>query len=165
MDAPPGYMTLYAAFFREEDFRLPMPKFIGDVLTGYGIHISQVNALGLPRVTHFEFICRAQKIEPTFEMFNVFYYVTYSRGFYYLNLELPVYFLVVGIPQKVFMIGSKNSSISVVELFRLICITGRPTPIIQLGEKALVAAGMSLLWVPRDPRAYPVYAHKGKVRA
>ncbi|MFS8018565.1 hypothetical protein Hanom_Chr15g01393501 [Helianthus anomalus] len=40
----------------------------------------------------------------------------------------------------------------------------RPTPIIQLDEKALVAAGMSLLWVPRDPKAYPVYAHKGKAR-
>ncbi|MFS7913133.1 hypothetical protein Hanom_Chr02g00138251 [Helianthus anomalus] len=76
LDAPPGYMTLYVAFFREGNFRLSMSKFLGDVLMRYGIHISQVNALGLPQVTHFEFICRAQKIEPTFEMFNVFYYVT-----------------------------------------------------------------------------------------
>ncbi|MFS8024043.1 hypothetical protein Hanom_Chr16g01458601 [Helianthus anomalus] len=125
MDAPPGYMTLYVAFFREGDFRLPMSKFIRDILTRYGIHFSQVNALGLPRVTHFEFIYRGQKIEPTFEMFNVFYYVTSTGGFYSFNLELPVYFLAVGIPQNVFMSGSKNSSISVMELFRLICITGR----------------------------------------
>ncbi|MFS7990062.1 hypothetical protein Hanom_Chr11g01054391 [Helianthus anomalus] len=43
-------------------------------------------------------------------------------------------------------------------------LSRRATPMIQLDEKALVAAGMSMLWVPRDPRAYPVYAHKGKVR-
>ncbi|MFS7998323.1 hypothetical protein Hanom_Chr12g01152381 [Helianthus anomalus] len=41
-------------------------------------------------------------------------------------------------------------------------LTRRPTLIIQLEEKALVAAGMSLLWVPREPRAFPVYAYKGK---
>ncbi|MFS8018564.1 hypothetical protein Hanom_Chr15g01393491 [Helianthus anomalus] len=54
-------------------------------LTRYGIHISQVNALGLPWIPHFEFICQAQKIEPNFEMFNVFYYVTYTGGFYSFN--------------------------------------------------------------------------------
>ncbi|KAJ0715853.1 hypothetical protein HanPI659440_Chr13g0506171 [Helianthus annuus] len=41
-------------------------------------------------------------------------------------------------------------------------LSQRATPMIQLEEKALVAAGMSMLWVPRDPRAYPVYAHKGR---
>ncbi|KAM0067609.1 hypothetical protein Hdeb2414_s0002g00063371 [Helianthus debilis subsp. tardiflorus] len=37
-----------------------------------------------------------------------------------------------------------------------------PTLIIQLEEKALVVAGMSLMWVPREPRVAPVYAYKGK---
>ncbi|KAF5795908.1 hypothetical protein HanXRQr2_Chr08g0345191 [Helianthus annuus] len=85
LDAPPGYITLYAAFFREGNFRLPMTKFTAAVLKNYGLHISQINALGLPRVTHFEFICRAGRIEPTFEMFNVFYTVTYTGGFYSFN--------------------------------------------------------------------------------
>ncbi|MFS7921991.1 hypothetical protein Hanom_Chr03g00243401 [Helianthus anomalus] len=85
LDAPPGYITLYADFFRDGNFRLPMSKFVGEVLTGYGIHISQINALGLHRITHFEFICRAQRIVPKFEKFNVFYYVTYIGGFYYFN--------------------------------------------------------------------------------
>ncbi|KAM0070649.1 hypothetical protein Hdeb2414_s0001g00015571 [Helianthus debilis subsp. tardiflorus] len=39
-------------------------------------------------------------------------------------------------------------------------LSQRATPMIQLEEKALVAVGMSMLWVPRDPRAYLVYAHK-----
>ncbi|KAM0036559.1 hypothetical protein Hdeb2414_s0014g00427821 [Helianthus debilis subsp. tardiflorus] len=85
LDAPPGYLTLYADFLREGNFRLPMTKFTGKVLTNYGLHISQVNALGLPRITHFEFICRANRVEPTFEKFNVFYFVSYTGGFYYFN--------------------------------------------------------------------------------
>ncbi|MFS7968361.1 hypothetical protein Hanom_Chr09g00796531 [Helianthus anomalus] len=70
-------MTLYADFFREGNFSLPMSKFIGEVLTGYGLHISQINALGLPHLTHFEFICRAKRVEPSFKKFNTFFFVTY----------------------------------------------------------------------------------------
>ncbi|MFS7968366.1 hypothetical protein Hanom_Chr09g00796581 [Helianthus anomalus] len=70
-------MTLYADFFWEGNFRLPMSKFIGEVLTGYGLHISQINAMGLPRLTHFEFICRANRVEPSFKKFNTFFFVTY----------------------------------------------------------------------------------------
>ncbi|KAJ0481564.1 hypothetical protein HanIR_Chr13g0643891 [Helianthus annuus] len=82
LDAPPGYISLYADFFREGNLRLPMSKFIGEVLTGYCSHISQISALGLPRITHFEFICRANRVEPNFKKFNVFYFVTYTGGFY-----------------------------------------------------------------------------------
>ncbi|MFS7937466.1 hypothetical protein Hanom_Chr05g00427891 [Helianthus anomalus] len=85
LDAPPGYVTLYADFFLEGNFRLPMTKFTREVLTNYGVHISQINALGLSRVTHFEFICRANHIEPTFEKFNVFHFVSYTGGFYSFN--------------------------------------------------------------------------------
>ncbi|KAJ0768847.1 hypothetical protein HanLR1_Chr03g0106341 [Helianthus annuus] len=63
-------------------FRLPITKFTAAVLRGYGLHISQINTIGLPRITHFEYVCRAYRIEPTFEMFNVFYSVTYTSGFY-----------------------------------------------------------------------------------
>ncbi|KAM0056030.1 hypothetical protein Hdeb2414_s0006g00214991 [Helianthus debilis subsp. tardiflorus] len=85
LNAPPGYVTLYADFFREGNFRLPMTKFTGEVLTNYGLHISQINALGLPRLTHFEFICRANRVVPTFEKFNVFYFVSYTSGLYSFN--------------------------------------------------------------------------------
>ncbi|KAJ0669134.1 hypothetical protein HanPI659440_Chr17g0697541 [Helianthus annuus] len=85
LDAPPGYMTLYVAFFLEGNLRLPMTKFKGEVLTNYGLHISQISALGLPQSTHFEFICRANRIEPTFEKFNVFYFMSYIGGFHSFN--------------------------------------------------------------------------------
>ncbi|MFS7954407.1 hypothetical protein Hanom_Chr07g00629891 [Helianthus anomalus] len=51
----------------------------------YGLHISQINAMGLPRVTHFEFICRAQRLIPSVDMLHVFYYFSYTRGFYSFN--------------------------------------------------------------------------------
>ncbi|MFS8021503.1 hypothetical protein Hanom_Chr16g01428131 [Helianthus anomalus] len=85
LDAPLGYMSLYADFFREGNFRLQISKFIGEVLTSYGLHISQISTLGLSRVTHFEFICRANCVEPSFKNFNDFYFITYIGGFYSFN--------------------------------------------------------------------------------
>ncbi|KAJ0618301.1 hypothetical protein HanPSC8_Chr02g0057491 [Helianthus annuus] len=60
LDAPPGYITLYGAFFRKDNFRLPITKFFGEVLTRYGLHVSHISPVGMPWVTHFEFICQAQ---------------------------------------------------------------------------------------------------------
>ncbi|KAJ0800043.1 hypothetical protein HanPI659440_Chr03g0098411 [Helianthus annuus] len=181
LNAPPGYMTLYATLFSEGNFRLPMSKFLGEILTKYCIHISQVNALGLPRVTHFEFICRAQKLVPTVEMFNIFYYVTYSRTtnvlpcsrdppksfhdwknkFFYIRegvIPIDMYYRVEhkGVPKVVLVDSCDDCAGSGIKPSQ------RFLPRFQLGEKALVAAGMSLLWVPRDPRAALVYAYKGK---
>ncbi|MFS7938885.1 hypothetical protein Hanom_Chr05g00445081 [Helianthus anomalus] len=88
---PPGLDRAVISWKEEEfqnlgNFRLPMTKFTGEVLTDYVLHISQINALGLPRITHFEFICKAIRIESTFEMFNVFFYfVSYTGGFYSFN--------------------------------------------------------------------------------
>ncbi|MFS8012586.1 hypothetical protein Hanom_Chr14g01322631 [Helianthus anomalus] len=85
LDALPGYMTLYAAFFKEGNVRLPTTKFFGEVRSRYGLHISQISALGLPRVTHFEFICRVQCLIPSVDKFNIFYYDSCTGGFYSFN--------------------------------------------------------------------------------
>ncbi|KAJ0713897.1 hypothetical protein HanPI659440_Chr13g0483531 [Helianthus annuus] len=121
-------------------------------------------------------------------MFNVFYYVSYTEGFYSFNSRTAGVLPCSRDPpksfhdwkQKFFYIRrgvipidmhyrSKSDgvpkmavSISFTDEEWYKTLTRRPTPIIQLEEKALVAADMSLLWVPRDPRAYPVYAYKGK---
>ncbi|KAJ0946754.1 hypothetical protein HanRHA438_Chr01g0007431 [Helianthus annuus] len=55
-----------------------------------------------------------------------------------------------------------NVSISYADQDWYTTLTRKVTPIIQLEERALVAAGMSMLWVPQNPRAYPVYGYKGK---
>ncbi|KAM0028547.1 hypothetical protein Hdeb2414_s0018g00515181 [Helianthus debilis subsp. tardiflorus] len=149
-------------FSREGNFRLSMSKFLRDVLTRYWIHISQVNILGLPRITHFEFICRAQKIEPTFEMFSVFYYVTYTGGFYSFNYcttgVLPCsrdppkslhdwkhkfFYIRRGVIPIVMHYRSESEGEPTVTVFIAFAdeewyktLVRRPTPIIQLDESA-----------------------------
>ncbi|KAJ0836975.1 hypothetical protein HanRHA438_Chr16g0773021 [Helianthus annuus] len=187
LDAPPGYITLYVAFFREGSFRLPITKFTAAVLRGYGLHISQINAIGLPRITHFEYVCRAYRIEPTFEMFNVFYSVTYTSGFYSFQARTGVA-PVCSVPlkslhdwkQKFFYI--RRGVIPIEMSYRHVSqgipkvdvmqdyaaqdwyrkITSKATAISQLDEMALVGAGMSLLWVPKHPLGQPMYSHQGK---
>ncbi|KAJ0591910.1 hypothetical protein HanHA300_Chr03g0078771 [Helianthus annuus] len=189
LDAPPGYIALYVAYFREGNFRLPMTKFTGEVLTNYGLHISQINALGLPRITHFEFICRANRIELTFEMFNVFYFVSYTGGFYSFNSRTGgVSPCSTNLPKslhdwkhKFFYIhrgvipidmhyreGSEgvprvNVSIDFAQQKWYKVLTRKVTSITQLEERVLVAAGMSMLWGPQNPRGVPVYGYQGKV--
>ncbi|KAM0061662.1 hypothetical protein Hdeb2414_s0004g00138811 [Helianthus debilis subsp. tardiflorus] len=41
-------------------------------------------------------------------------------------------------------------------------LTRKVTPIVQLEERALVAARMSMLWAPQNPRGFPVYGYRGK---
>ncbi|MFS8006312.1 hypothetical protein Hanom_Chr14g01247751 [Helianthus anomalus] len=169
LDAPPCYIALYAAFFREGNFRLPMTKFTADVLTDYGLHISQINALWLPRVTHFEFIYRANHVELTFEMFNIFYRVTYTGSFYSLNSRTGGVIPCSSNPQKslhdweqkFFYIHRGVIPVDVVVNFAqqewYKKLTHKATSISQLEERALVGAGMSMLWVPKNPLGVPVY--------
>ncbi|KAJ0660937.1 hypothetical protein HanOQP8_Chr14g0543171 [Helianthus annuus] len=185
LDAPPGYITLYVAFFREGSFRLPITKFTAAVLRGYGLHISQINAIGLPHITHFEYVCRAYRIEPTFEMFNVFYSVTYTSGFYSFQARTGVA-PVCSVPLKSLHDWKQNffyirrgvipiempyrhvsqgiPKVDVVQDFAAQDwyrkITSKATVISQLDEMALVGAGMSLLWVPKHPLGQPVYSHQ-----
>ncbi|KAJ0804330.1 hypothetical protein HanPI659440_Chr02g0036791 [Helianthus annuus] len=187
LDAPPGFITLYAAFFREGNFRLPITKFTAAVLRGYGLHISQINAIGLPRITHFEFVCRSYRVEPTFEMFNAFYSVSYASGFYSFQARMGVT-QVCSVPikgihdwkQKFFYIrcGVIPTDMSYRQVGQGVPkvdalpdyaaqewygkITAKATAISQLDEMALVGAGMSMLWVPKHPLGQPVYSHKGK---
>ncbi|MFS7888317.1 hypothetical protein Hanom_Chr00s000001g01593531 [Helianthus anomalus] len=41
-------------------------------------------------------------------------------------------------------------------------LTREVTPIIQLEERALVAAEMSMLWAPQNPRGFLIYGYQGK---
>ncbi|KAM0010675.1 hypothetical protein Hdeb2414_s0071g00773811 [Helianthus debilis subsp. tardiflorus] len=146
-----------------------------------------MSAIGLPRITHFEFVCRSYRVEPTFEMFNVFYSVTYSSGFYSFQVRTGVVPVcsapIKGIhdwKQKFFYIH--RGVIPSEMLYRQVAqgiprvdplvdfaardwyrkITAKATAISQLDEMALVGAGMSMLWVPKHPLGQPVYNHKGK---
>ncbi|MFS7921325.1 hypothetical protein Hanom_Chr03g00235481 [Helianthus anomalus] len=64
-DAPPGYITLFEDFFLEGNFRLPATEFMASILHFYGFHTSQMSPAGMVRVSHFEFLCRYQGMDPT----------------------------------------------------------------------------------------------------
>ncbi|KAM0043787.1 hypothetical protein Hdeb2414_s0010g00345441 [Helianthus debilis subsp. tardiflorus] len=182
-------MTLYADFFWEGNFRIPMSSFLREVLTGYGLHISQINALGLPRLTHFEFICRANCVEPNFEKFNVFFYfVTYTGGFYSFSSRTTrvdpcsrdppkslhdwkqkfSYIRRGAIPIDMHYraeseeVPRVNVSVDFTEQEWHKVLTRKVTPIIQLEERTLVAVGMSMLCAPQNTRGFPIYGYQGK---
>ncbi|KAF5807591.1 hypothetical protein HanXRQr2_Chr05g0235371 [Helianthus annuus] len=120
-------------------------------------------------------------------MFNVFYTVTYTSGFYSFNswtgvtpvcsvplkslhdwkqnffyicrgvIPLDMHYRSVdeGIPKIDVLVGFADQ-----DWYKK--ITHKATAISQLEEMALVGAGMSLLWFPKNPLGVPVYGYQGK---
>ncbi|KAM0052184.1 hypothetical protein Hdeb2414_s0007g00245281 [Helianthus debilis subsp. tardiflorus] len=80
--APAGYITLFWDYFTEGNFRLPVTRFVLDILHYYKFYISQLNPMGMVRIRHCEFLCRSMHIEPTVDHFRVFYQLHCSQGFY-----------------------------------------------------------------------------------
>ncbi|MFS7936593.1 hypothetical protein Hanom_Chr05g00417391 [Helianthus anomalus] len=99
-DAPPIYITLFADFFIDGNFRLPATHFMAAILYYYGFHISQLSPTGIVRNRHIEFICRSQGLEPSVEKFRVFYQLIRNMGFYSFALHSVKKILIN--PQKSF---------------------------------------------------------------
>ncbi|MFS7888817.1 hypothetical protein Hanom_Chr00s000002g01599541 [Helianthus anomalus] len=82
VDAPAGYVTMWAEFFGDCNLRLPLTVFVADLLEWYKLHISQLSPFGMTRIRNFEYTCRAFDIEPTVGDFWRFYQMTVSMGFF-----------------------------------------------------------------------------------
>ncbi|KAM0031400.1 hypothetical protein Hdeb2414_s0017g00508361 [Helianthus debilis subsp. tardiflorus] len=67
--APAGYITLFWDYFTKGNFRLPVTRFVLDILDFYKFHIPQLNPMGMFRIRHFEFVCWSMHIEPTVDCF------------------------------------------------------------------------------------------------
>ncbi|MFS7998992.1 hypothetical protein Hanom_Chr12g01160671 [Helianthus anomalus] len=163
-DAPPGYITLYAAFFREGNFRLPMTKFTVDVLTNYGLHISQINALGLPLLHISSLFVGPTTLSPHLNCSTFFYFVSFTGGFYSFNSRTGGVTPCSSNPPKSLHDWKQNEGIPKVDVTVNFAkqewykkLTHKATSISQLKEMALVGAGMSMLWVPKNPFGVPVY--------
>ncbi|KAJ0734412.1 hypothetical protein HanPI659440_Chr11g0419791 [Helianthus annuus] len=87
-DAPPGYITLFADFFIDGNFRMPTTHFMASILRFYGFHISQLSPMGMVRIRHFEFVCRSQGQEPSVDKFWAFYQLIRNLGFYSFGLRV-----------------------------------------------------------------------------
>ncbi|KAJ0880496.1 hypothetical protein HanRHA438_Chr10g0463801 [Helianthus annuus] len=55
VDAPAGYITLWADFFTEGNLRLPVTVFVAEVLEYYHLHISQLSPFGMFQIRNFEY--------------------------------------------------------------------------------------------------------------
>ncbi|KAM0041130.1 hypothetical protein Hdeb2414_s0011g00362671 [Helianthus debilis subsp. tardiflorus] len=69
---------LYANFFEEGNFRLPVVA----ILQHYAFHISQLSPMGMLRIRQFEFICRSQGLESMVEKFRIFYQLISTLRFF-----------------------------------------------------------------------------------
>ncbi|KAM0031673.1 hypothetical protein Hdeb2414_s0017g00511621 [Helianthus debilis subsp. tardiflorus] len=122
-------------------------------------------------------------------MFNVFYFVSYTSGFYSFNSRTGGVTPCSSNPpktmhdwkQKFFYIRRGvipvdmhywaesegvpkiNVSIDFVKQEWYKMLMRKATSISQVEERALVGASMSMLWVPKNPRGVHVYGYEGKV--
>ncbi|KAJ0957226.1 hypothetical protein HanPSC8_Chr01g0024771 [Helianthus annuus] len=122
-------------------------------------------------------------------MFNVFYNVSYTGGFYSFNSRTSGVIPCSSNPpkslhdwkQKFFYIRrgvilvdmhyrAEDEGIPKIDVTINFAkqewyktLTRKATSISQVEEWALVGAGMSMLWVPKNPRGVAVYGYQGKV--
>ncbi|KAM0014649.1 hypothetical protein Hdeb2414_s0034g00726201 [Helianthus debilis subsp. tardiflorus] len=85
VDAPAGYITLWANFFTEGNLRLPVTVFVAEVLEYYHLHISQLSPFGMFRIRNFEYTFRAHGLDVTVENFQRFYQLTVNTCFFSFN--------------------------------------------------------------------------------
>ncbi|KAF5773841.1 hypothetical protein HanRHA438_Chr13g0603861 [Helianthus annuus] len=150
-------MTLYVAFFREGNFRLPMSKFVGEVLIKDWCRRWRCSMSFTTLLMLVGFIS-STPILPTFfpvagtppksfhDWKNKFFYI--RRGV--IPIDMHYRTEREGVP-KVVLVGFSTDR----EWYNT--LTKLPTLIIQLEEKALVAAGMSLLGCPKTRGQHQCY--------
>ncbi|KAJ0800299.1 hypothetical protein HanPI659440_Chr03g0101391 [Helianthus annuus] len=131
------------------------------------IFIYLLNPMGMVRIWHFEFLCQSMHIEPMVDRFRVFYQLHCSQGFYSFA-QGPTAKKILLVPLKLFhewkskFFYIKRGVISVKMNFRgaedILTETlktpeieiwyqdFKDVPSIELPEKPLVAARMSLHW-------------------
>ncbi|MFS7944639.1 hypothetical protein Hanom_Chr06g00514601 [Helianthus anomalus] len=75
----PGKIRVYTHLF---DYRLPLMKFLIEVLLFHEVHLSQMNPFGLAKVCHFELACRGLGSDPDLGVFRAFYKLNRSGSWY-----------------------------------------------------------------------------------
>ncbi|GKE17551.1 hypothetical protein Tco_1425128 [Tanacetum coccineum] len=58
-DDPDAYVGLYIHSFTQSNLRIPLPKFICEVLNYYKVHLSRLSPFGGVKLTTFALICRS----------------------------------------------------------------------------------------------------------
>ncbi|KAM0050345.1 hypothetical protein Hdeb2414_s0008g00296531 [Helianthus debilis subsp. tardiflorus] len=78
----PGKIGIYSRFFDYCNCRLPLTKFLVEVLLFHEVHLTQMNPFGLAKISHFELACRSLESEPDLDVFRAFYKLNRSGNWY-----------------------------------------------------------------------------------
>ncbi|KAJ0444178.1 hypothetical protein HanIR_Chr16g0828951 [Helianthus annuus] len=78
----PGKIGVYTCLFDYCNYRLPLTKFLIEVLLYHEVHLSQMNPFGLAKVCHFELSCRGLGSDPDLDVFWAFYKLNRSGSWY-----------------------------------------------------------------------------------
>ncbi|KAF5781116.1 hypothetical protein HanRHA438_Chr11g0493031 [Helianthus annuus] len=77
-----GKIGVYTHLFDYCNYRLPLTKFLIEVLLFHEVHLSQMNPFGLAKVCHFELACRGLGSDLDLDVFWAFYKLNRSRSWY-----------------------------------------------------------------------------------
>ncbi|MFS8027528.1 hypothetical protein Hanom_Chr16g01499721 [Helianthus anomalus] len=78
----PGKIGVYTRLFDYCNYRLPLTKFLIEVLLFHEVHLSQMNPFGLAKVCHFELACRGLNSDPDLNVSRAFYKLNRSSSWY-----------------------------------------------------------------------------------
>ncbi|KAF5783422.1 hypothetical protein HanXRQr2_Chr11g0507761 [Helianthus annuus] len=78
----PGKIGVYTRLFDYCNYRLPLTKFLIDVLLFHEVHLSQMNPFGLAKLCHLELSCRGLGSNPDLDVFRAFYKLNRSGSWY-----------------------------------------------------------------------------------
>ncbi|KAJ0623647.1 hypothetical protein HanIR_Chr01g0034501 [Helianthus annuus] len=77
-----GKIGVYTRMFDYCNYRLPLTKFLIDVLMFHEVNLSQMNPFGLAKVCQFELSCRGLGSDPDLDVFRAFYKLNQSGDWY-----------------------------------------------------------------------------------
>ncbi|KAJ0540175.1 hypothetical protein HanRHA438_Chr08g0369641 [Helianthus annuus] len=69
------------------NYRLPLTKFLVEVLMFHEVHLSQMNPFGLAKVCQFELACRGLESDPDLHVFRAFYKLNQSGDWYIFEIR------------------------------------------------------------------------------
>ncbi|KAF5788515.1 hypothetical protein HanXRQr2_Chr10g0464831 [Helianthus annuus] len=78
----PGKIGVYTRLFDYCNYRLPLTKFLIEVLLFHEVHVSQMNPFDLAKVCHFKLACRGLGSDPDLDVFRAFYKLNRSGSWY-----------------------------------------------------------------------------------
>ncbi|KAM0019220.1 hypothetical protein Hdeb2414_s0026g00683021 [Helianthus debilis subsp. tardiflorus] len=78
----PGKIGVYTRLFDYCNYRLPLKKFLSEVLLFHEVRLTQMNPFGLAKVCHFELACRGLGSDPDLDVFRAFYRLNRSGSCY-----------------------------------------------------------------------------------